>query len=139
MYSLRVNTKTKELIEEVAAIVGLSTSELMRRAARKMERNNLRLLNETTVAVVQTSDKNVITFHVSKTYHHFLDEFVVSDMEPLAPRESKRFRTCLIAACLDTRAKSQELFLRRQRLNEEYSKFNSTMVAERRALYAEVM
>lgn len=139
MYSLRVNTKTKELVEEVAAIVGLSTSELMRRAARKMERNNLRLLNETTVAVLQASTKNVINFHISKTYHNFLDDFVVSDMEPLAPRESKHFRTCLIAACLDTRAKSQELHLRQQRLDEEYEKFNSAMVAERRALYAEVM
>jgi hypothetical protein len=139
MYSLRVNTRTKELIEEVAGIVGLSTSEIMRRAARKMERNNLRLLNETTVAVLQASTKNVIKFHIPKTYHNFLDDFVVSDMEPLAPRESKHFRTCLIAACLDTRAKSQELHLRQQRLDEEYEKFNSAMVAERRALYAEVM
>ena len=139
MFVLRVNTKTKELIEEVSQIVGLSTSELMRRAARKMERNRLCLLDETTVAVKSASSGNVINFHISKTYHDFLDEFVVSDMEPLAPGESKRFRTCLIAACLDTRAKSQELFLRRQRLNEEYNQFNSIIIAERRALYAEVM
>lgn len=139
MYVLRVNKKTKDLITEVSQIVGLSVSEIIRRTARKMKRGNIRLVDGTTVAVAQAVTENVITFHVSQTYHNFLNEFVVSDMAPLAPRESKHFRTCLIAACLDTRAKSQELHLRQQRLDEEYEKFNSTMVAERRALYAEVM
>lgn len=139
MYSLRVNRKTKTLVEEVADMVGLPVSEILRRTARKMQNGKLIPIDENTIGVQQTSSGNVINFFISANYHKELGDFLTVDMPPIPVREWKVFRSCLIAACLDSRGKAREQHDRIARMNRELAEYTSQAIAERRALYAEVM
>ena len=139
MYSLRVNKKTKNLIEEVAGMAGLPVSEILRRTAKKMQSGKLIPIDENTIGVQQRSSGNVINFFVSANYHKELGDFVTADMPPIPFREGKVFRSCLVAACLDSRDKAREQYNRISWMNRELAEYNSQAIAKRRALYAEVM
>jgi hypothetical protein len=138
MYSLRVNTKTKELVEEVAAMVDLSVSAIIRKVRKKMENGRLKFIGGGNVEITRING-NVIIFHVSKRYHSELSEWLTSDISPVEKKNTTEFRTCLVAACLDSRNQSREQYDRISRMNREFAEYNSQAIAERRALYAEVM
>lgn len=138
MYSLRINSKIKTLVEEVAEMAGLTTSGILRKVRKKMDTGKLRLLDDTTVEVRQLNG-DVIKVNVDTTYHKSLKIFISAEIEPVKTRETKIFRTCLVGACLDSKAKSAKLFKKRKELDEFYKNYNSVMVAERRALLDGVM
>lgn len=138
MYSLRVNTKTKELVEEVAAMVDLSVSAIMRKVRKKMENGKLKFVGGGNVEITRING-NVIIFHVSKRYHSELSEWLTSDISPVEKRDTTEFRTCLVAACLDSRSQSVARYQKLRQLDESFKNFNSQLINERRALYMEAM
>ena len=138
MYSLRVNKKTKELVEEVSAMVDLSVSSIIRKVKAKMANGKLKTVGEGNVAITRING-NVIIFHVSKKYHTELSEWLTSDMSPVEKRDTTKFRTCLVAACLDTRRQSIARYQKLRQLDESFKNYNSQLVNERRAMYMEAM
>jgi hypothetical protein len=138
MYSLRANEKTQLLVKEVADMVGLSVSSIMRKVKRKMDTGRLAIVHEDVVAVTHRNG-NVIKFQIPSTYHKFLDGWLTADMEPLNIRETHKFRNCLVAACLDTKDISKAQRDKKKVLDYQLKNYESMKIAELRALYAEVM
>lgn len=137
MYSIRVNSETKELVEEVANMVGLSVSSIFRKVRIKMERKKLVPINRNTVAVTHRDGK-VINIRVRVFYHNILDAWMTADIEPISRYQTRDFRSCLIAACLDTKQASIEHFKRIQALEEQRKSYESMVIRERQALLNEV-
>lgn len=140
MYSLRVNAKTKELVEEVADMVGLTVSSIMRKVCAKMENGKIRRAPEDeTIFLLKQRDGNVINIKVPKTYHMDLSEWITAEMDPIDGHSINLFRSSLVAACLDTVAKNAARHAKKKELDTFYKNYESQFIAERRALYAEVM
>lgn len=138
MYSIRVNARTKALVEEVADMVGLSVSSIFRKVQRKMLTGSLELLGDDVVAVKRMNG-DVIKIKVNAFYHNSFDGWLTADIEPLGVRETRNFRNCLIAACTDTRNLSKEQYEKKKQMDKTLDLYNSQLIKERRALYAEVM
>ena len=140
MYSLRVNAKTKKLVEEVADMVGLTVSSIMRKVCAKMENGKIRRAQEDdTIFLLTQRDGNVINIKVPKSYHNDCDCWITAEMEPINAHKTKLFRSCIVAACLDTVAKNAARHTKKKELDTFYKNYESLFIAERRALYAEVM
>lgn len=141
MFSLRVNFKTKMLIEETAAIAGLSVSEILRRVDAKVRAGKICPAENRVdrVAVQQYNSDNVIIYTIPENYHNHLTEVVTADIPPMAGRIQKEFRKFVVAACLDTRAKSIRLYEKKKLYDQELERANRSaddlmLVAERRAV-----
>lgn len=138
MYSLRVNKRTKQLVEEVADMVGLTVSSIMRKVRIKMDKGKIFPADEKDYSVVHLNG-DVINFKIPKTYHMGLSEWITADMDPVDGHSINRFRSCLVAACLDVKTRSAAQRQKIARLDKELKDYENSFVAERRALYAEVM
>ena len=129
MYSLRVNKRTKQLVEEVADMVGLSVSSIMRKVRIKMDKGKIYPADGKEYSVVQPNG-NVINYKVSEIYHNELSDWLTAEIEPISRRSINLFRSCLVAACLDTKAKSEVAFRRKQKLDNELKDYENSFVAE---------
>lgn len=138
MYSLRINERTKKLIEEVSGITGLTVSSIMRKVRTKMDKGRIRPADGKEYAVFQRNG-NVINYKVTEIYHNNLSDWITADMEPVSGHDINRFRSCLVAACLDAKEQNAAKTQKKKELDELYKNYHSQMIAERRALYAEVM
>lgn len=138
MYSLRVNAKTKQLVETVADMVGLSVSSIMRKVKRKMEKGKIFPADGKDYSVVHLNG-DVINIKIPKTYHMGLSEWITADMDPVDGHNINLFRSCLVAACLDVKTRSAAQHQKIVKLNKELKEYENYFVTERRALYAEVM
>lgn len=140
MYSLRVNAKTKQLVETVADMVGLSVSSIMRKVRTKMEKGKIRPVSgEDTIYALTQRNGNVINFKIPKTYHADLSEWLTAEMDPIDGHSINLFRSCLVAACLDVKTRSAAQHQKIVQLDKELKEYENSFVTERRALYAEVM
>lgn len=118
-------------------MVGLSVSSIMRRVKHKMYTHRLEVVGEDVVAVTHRNG-NVIKFQIPSTYHKLLDGWLTADMEPLNIRETRAFRNCLVAACLDTKDISKARREKKKVLDYQLKNYESMKIAELRALYQEV-
>ena len=128
MYRIRVNNRTKQLIQNTAEMCHLSVSSIIRTVGKLVCSGRVcPCVDDRQSCYVKHRNGNVVKIKISEVYHRNLDIFVSADnMEfPSGLATVKQFRQCIVAACLDTVNRYEDEYRRLAELERQMQRINN--------------